>query len=168
MALAEELKTEAALRSLIRAREILTPLGSSAKSGQEDRDRLSEALWQLARIDRALNKSADAARIDAERLALWAGRPAKELADLAVKEAGRTTVIGYGKRPISEQARSIRDHDLELAAADLRLAISQGFTDLAKLRSDPASSVLLERNDLKPLIKDLEAPGQPAGLQPKR
>ncbi len=168
VALAEEQKPEAALPLLIRAHDILTPLGSSARAGHEDRQRLSEALWQLARIDRGLNKAADAARIDAERLALWTGRPADELADLALEEAGRTTVIGYGKTPISEQARSIRDHDLALAAADLRLAISQGFTNLAKLRSDPASSVLLERADLKPLIKGLEALGQPAGPQPKK
>ena len=165
VALAEERKPEAALPLLAQAREILTPLCSAAKAGQEDRQRLSEALWQLARIDRDLGKAADAARIDAERLALWTGRPAKELADLALQEAGRITVIGYGKTPDSEQARSIRDHDLDLAAADLRLAISQGFTDLAQLRSNPDSSALLERDDMKSLIKGLEAtdrPGHPA------
>ncbi len=168
VALAEERKPEAALPLLAQAREILTPLCSAAKAGQEDRQRLSEALWQLARIDRDLGKAADAARIDAERLALWTGRPAKELADLALQEAGRITVIGYGKTPDSEQARSIRDHDLDLAAADLRLAISQGFTDLAQLRSNPDSSALLERDDMKSLIKGLEATDRPATPQPKK
>jgi len=168
VALAEEKKPEAALPLLARALDILTPLGSPAKADREDRERLSEALWQLARIDRDLNKSADATRIDAQRLALWKGRPADELARLALKEAVRTALIGYGKTPIPEDAKPARDHDLELAAADLRLAISQGFTNLAMLRSNPDSSVLLARDDLKSLIKGVEATDRPAEPEPKK
>jgi hypothetical protein len=120
------------------------------------------------RIDRALGNSADAARADARRLALWKGRPAHELADLALKEAARATLIGYGKTPVPEQARLIRDRDLDLAASDLRLAISHGFTDLATLRSRPDSWLLLEREDVRPLIKSLEAADRPAAPQPQK
>jgi len=162
VALAEEQKPESALLLAARAVDILTPLGRAQKANQEDRERLSEALWQLARINRALGKSADAGGVDAQRVALWKGRPADELANLALKEAGRTTLIEYGKTPVSEQAKPAHEHDLELAEADLRLAVSQGFTDLAALRSKRDSAVLLERNGLKALLKSLESPREPA------
>jgi serine/threonine-protein kinase len=168
VALAEEEKPDAARTLLGRAIDILTPLGAAPKAAQDDREQLSEALWQLARLDRGSGKSDDAARIDAWRLALWKDRPAKEIADLALKEAGRATLIGYGKTPVPEQARSIRNHDLDLAAADFRLAISQGFKDLATFRSNPDSSLLLARDDVKSSIKDLEAAHQPAGSQLKK
>jgi len=168
VAFAEEQKPEAALHSLARAVDILTPLGGSATASPEDRERLSEALWQLARVDQARGKADDAAGIDAQRIALWKGRPAADLARLALKEAGRATVIGYGKASATEQAQSIRDRDLELAASHLRLAFSQGFTDLAMLRSDQDSSVLLERDDVKSLIKGIEAPERPPASQLKK
>ncbi|HLN30630.1 MAG TPA: protein kinase [Gemmataceae bacterium] len=168
VALAEEQKPEAALPVLARALDLLTPLGSAAKAKQEDRERLSEALWQLARIDRAIGKSADAVPIDAQRSALWKGRPAAELAALALKEGTRATLIGFGKTPISERAKLVRELDLDLAAADLRLAISQGFTDLAMLRSHPDSAVLLQRSDLKSLIKGLEARDRTSQPHPKK
>ncbi|MGO9464882.1 MAG: hypothetical protein ACLQVF_12115 [Isosphaeraceae bacterium] len=139
-----------------------------AKAGQEDRQRLSEVLWQLARIDRAIGKSADAARIDTQRLALWKGRPAAELPALALTEARRITLIGYGKTPVYEHAKLLRDRDLDLAAADLRLAISQGFADVALLQSDPDSAVLLARDDIKPLLKGLKPPDRPSEPQPKK
>ncbi len=168
VALAEEQKPEAALPLLARALDILTPLGSPAKAGQEDRERLSEAFWQSARIDRAIGKSADAARIDAQRLALWKERPAAELAALALKEARRSTLIGYGKTPIPDDAKLVRERDLDLAAADLRLAICQGFADLAMLRSHPDSAVLIERDDIKSLLKGLKPPDRPPERQPKK
>jgi eukaryotic-like serine/threonine-protein kinase len=159
---AEERNAQAALSLLARARDLLTPLVSAAKPNPEDRERLSEALWQLSRLDRAAGKSAEADRLGAERLALWKRRPAAELAALALKEATRAILIGYGKTPIPERAQAIRDLDLDLAAADLRLAISQGFTDLALIRSNPDSAILIEHDDLKALIKGLEAAGWPS------
>jgi tetratricopeptide (TPR) repeat protein len=162
VALAEEQKPQLALPLLARARDLLTPLGTAAKANPEDRERLSEALWQISRLDRASGNSAEADRIDPERLALWKGRPAAELAAVALKEASRATLIGYGKTPVSERAKAVRKLDLDLAAADLRLAISHGFTDLALIRSHPNSAFLLEREDLKALITGLEARGRPS------
>ena len=121
----------------------------------------------MARIDRALGKSADASRIDTQRLALWKGRPAGELAALALKEAKRITLIGYGKTSVSERGKLVRERDLDLAAADLRLAISQGFADLPLLKADPDSAVLLARDDIKSLIKGLKPPDRPFQGQPK-
>ena len=83
-------------------------------------------------------------------------------------EAGRTSLIRYGKPPVADTARLIRDHDLELAAADLRLAISQGFKDPAILRSHPEASLLFERDDLKSLIRGVLAPDPPAKAQKQK
>jgi serine/threonine-protein kinase len=165
VARAEEQNPEAALPLLARAIDILTRLRSSAKADQEDRERLSEALWQLARIDRSIGKSADAARIDEERLALWKARPAAELAALALKEAGRSILIGYGKTPVNGRARSVRDRDLDQVADDLRMAVSLGFRDLGKLTAGPDSWILRSRADLRSLIDDIGFPDQPFDLQ---
>jgi tetratricopeptide (TPR) repeat protein len=167
VALAEEQKPSEALPLLSRAIDTLKPIGSGASAGQADRERLSEALWQLARIHQALGKAADAATIDAERRALWKGRPPKELAELAVKEAGRVTLIGYGRAEVPAPAKPIRDHDLELAAADLGLAVSLGFTDLATLESKPDAVFLLERDDVKSLIRNLKRKDRPSEPRPK-
>jgi serine/threonine-protein kinase len=168
VAVAEEQKPQTALPLLARAIEMLTPLGTAATARPDDRERLSEALWHLARIQRALGHPVDAARADAERQSLWKGRPAHELAELALKEAARASLIGYGKSLIPNRARSIRDGDLDLAASDLRLAISHGFSNLAMLRSHPDASLLLAREDLRPLIKSLEAAKRPAAPEPKK
>jgi hypothetical protein len=68
----------------------------------------------------------------------------------------------------ASEAYPIRDRDLDLAAADLQLAISQGFTDLALLKAHPDSAVLFERNDLKSLIKGLEVPDRPSQQKSKK
>jgi serine/threonine-protein kinase len=168
VALAEEQKPEDALPLLAQALQVLRPLGSGPGSSLQERERLSEALWQLARIERIVGKSADVPRIEAQRLALWKGRPAEELADLALKEAGRAALIGYGRAPIPPPAKPAREHDLDLAAADLRLAISQGFTNFAKFRSKADAAILLEREDLKALLKSLGATGHQAERQPQK
>jgi hypothetical protein len=146
----------------------LTPLESAPRANPENREGLSEALWQLSRIDRALDNFPDADRFEAQRAALWRGRPAADIAALALKEVSRATLIGYGKTPIPDRAKAVRALDLDLAAADLRLAISGGLTDLTLIRSHPDSAFLLERDDLKALFKGLEAPGGPSQSQPKR
>ncbi len=91
-----------------------------------------------------------------------------ELAALALKEARRTTLIGYGKTPVPEHAKLVRDRDLDLAAADLRLAISQGFTDVAMLHSDLDSAILLARDDIKSLLRGLKPLIQRSEPQPKK
>ena len=60
----------------------------------------------------------------------------EELVALALKHASRANLIGYGKVPVSAQAKAVRELDLDLAASELRLAIARGFKDLRKLDSD--------------------------------
>jgi serine/threonine-protein kinase len=165
VALAEEQKPQAALLLLSRALDILTPQGSASKADQEDRERLSEALWQLARIDRALGISADADRIDARRVALWQDRPPGELATLALKQTSLAAMIGYGKTPVPSLALSVRELDLDQAVSNLKLAVARGFRDLRMLQSHPDSQILLSRKDLKLLMMDLIFPDRPFGDQ---
>jgi hypothetical protein len=126
---------------------------------------LSEALWYLARIDRALNQPSDAARVDAQATGLWKSRPAAELADLALKEVGQAALICYGKTPITARAQSVRDLDLDLAAAHLRLAVTNGFADLKVLEANPDFGVLLAHADMKKLVQRLGY--HDAALHPK-
>jgi tetratricopeptide (TPR) repeat protein len=165
LALAEAQKPEAAIPSLERALAILSPLGAPGTADVQVREWLSEALWQLARIERTLNQTSKAGRLDVQRVDLWKGRPAAELANLALKETRRATLIGYGKTAIGEQAKRVRNLDLDLAAADLRLAISQGFLDLPLLQNDPDFPILLAHDDIESLTKDLRSP--PKASQPK-
>ncbi len=163
VALAEEQKPHASLPLLARTVEILTPLGSAPKADQEDRERLSEAHWQLALIDRALGKSADAVGIDAQRAALWQDRPPGELAALALKETSLAALIGYGKTPVPPAALIIREHDLDQAVANLQLAVARGFKDLRMIQAHPDSQLLLSRKDVKPLLDDMAFPDRPFG-----
>ena len=99
--------------------------------------------------------------MDAERLALWKGRPVRELAALALSQAGRAALIAYGKPTVPEKPGSARNHDLDLAATNLKLAIEQGFADLPMLRSDFDAAILLEREDVKSLLMDIAVPAWP-------
>jgi hypothetical protein len=140
---------------LTHAFELLSPRVTSGGDARSERELLSEALWYLARIDRALDQPAEAARADAQAAALWEGRPAAELAGLALKEVGKAALVGYGKTPISARARAVRDLDLDLAAAHLRLAVSGGFADLKMLEANPDFGVLLTHAVLNSLIQRL-------------
>jgi hypothetical protein len=106
---------------------------------------------------RSLNQPSAADKSDAERLALWEGQPGQGLANLGLVQVGRAALIGYGKTPLVGTGRQARDLELDLAAMNLKLAITRGFTDVPLLRSRPESTVLLERDDVKPLIRDLES-----------
>ena len=136
---------------------------SSDNDGIEVRQWYSEALWDLTRVLRAMKRPAEATAADAERAALWKSRPAIESVDLAFKQLERANVIGYGATPVSEQARTVRELDLDQAAANLQLAIARGFRDLRMLRSHPDSPVLLSRKDVKLLIMDMSFPDRPLG-----
>ncbi len=121
----------------------------------------SEALWTLARVLRALKRPDKAAKADVERLSLWNDRPPIELVDLAFVELDRAVVIGFGKTPVSDRARAVREFDLDQAVMNVKLAIARGFRDLSKLRSHPDSMFLLARDDLKLPIMDMALPAQP-------
>jgi serine/threonine-protein kinase len=113
----------------------------------------SEVLWDLARVLRILGRpEKEIAAVEAERLALWQGRPAPELIDLARDEAIRASVVEYGKPPSSPQARAVRENELDLIRSHLRLAASFGFRDVAKPASDPAFLSLFSGDEIKALL----------------
>jgi serine/threonine-protein kinase len=166
MAAAEGQGTAAARPLLLRAVEVLSPLANLGRAASSERGLLSEAFWYLGRIDRALDQPADAARVDAQAAELWKGRPPAELAGLALKEVGQATLIGYGKTPISARAQAVRDLDLDLAAAHLRLAVSSGFADLKTLEAHPDFGVMLTHAGLKTLVQRLGYHDRTLGPKP--
>jgi serine/threonine-protein kinase len=154
-------RTDEALHLLHEAVDILSHFGTSPAADDQAREWLNESLWELARMLREMSKPREADLRDTERIALWKSRSPRELAALALRQARRAALIGYGKTPISDQARSVRELDLDQAAASLRLAISLGFKDLAMLGADPDSWILFARTDLRPLLMDLSFPAWP-------
>jgi hypothetical protein len=171
-ALMREASALADLRELAKARPLLEravkTLSDASVSSTEEAQRRewhSEALWELARILRVLKNTAEADRVDAERVALWQDRPPGELATLALTLTSRAALIGYGKTPVSQIALSVRELDLDEATADLELAIARGFRDLRKLRSHPDSPMLLSREDVQLLVMDMAFPDRPFGDQ---
>jgi tetratricopeptide (TPR) repeat protein len=121
----------------------------------------SEALWDFARVLRALELTADADLVEAERSDLWKVRPPEELVALALKHASRANLIGYGKTPVSPQAKAVRELDLDQAADEVKLAIERGFKDLGMLKSHQDSGTLLSREDLAHALEDLAFPRNP-------
>ncbi len=128
-----------------------------------EREWHSEALWDLARVFRALKLPAEAERAEAERIELWKARPPEELVALALKQTTRANLIGYGKTPVSAQAEAVRERDLKQAASEVILAIARGFKDLGTLKSHPDSDALLSRKDLASALEDLAFPRNPFG-----
>ena len=88
---------------------------------------------------RAAGDSGKAEDTDVERVALWKNQPPAKLVTLALRETARAVLIGYGKTPIPDRARSVRELDLDQTAANLSRAISLGFKDLPMLRQNPDS-----------------------------
>jgi len=150
---------------LAQAMKTLSDASVSSTEKAQRREWRSEALWELARILRVLNKTAEADRVDTQRVALWQDRPPGELANLALKQASLAGLIGYGKTPIPTVALSVRELDLDQAAANLRLAIARGFRGLRLLQSHPDCQILLSREDLRLLIMDVAFPLRPFGDQ---
>ena len=140
---------------------------AASPADDEARDWLSESLWELARVLRALGQTRTAEESDADREGLWKTQSPAKLAALALRETEKAAMIGYGKIPLTESGRAVRERDLNQAAANLKLAISLGFNDLATLRKDPNAWALLERADLQPLLKGLEPSPLSRPLQPR-
>jgi hypothetical protein len=152
---------------LQRAVEELSPLVREG-SDLEAREALSEALWHLARIHRLLNGHADGARLDAQRTELWKGRPAVELADLALKELAPATLIAYGKSDVPGRARAVRELDLDLAAAHLRLAIDGGFADLKRLDDNRDFGILKAHDGVESLLQRVRSPDRDVQPEPRK
>src|SRR5204863_8703170 len=84
-----------------------------------------------------LNRAAGSDRNHIQPATSWNSRPPAVLAKLALNQASRAALIGYGKTPISDSAKAVRKLDLAQAAANLKLAISRWFQDWATLRANP-------------------------------
>ncbi len=167
-ALIREASALADLRALEKARPLLQravrTLSNASLSSTEEpllHELRSEALWALARIFRDLNDTAAVDRVDAQRVVVWQDRPAVELAAFALKQTSQAALIGYGKTPVSPAALSVRNLDLDQAAANLELAITRGFRDLRMLQTYPDSPILLSRKDLDLPIMDMVFPEPP-------
>jgi serine/threonine protein kinase/tetratricopeptide (TPR) repeat protein len=162
-------KLTAALPLLLQSVNNLTHLGPGATPADDDQARgwLSDSLWELARITRATGQTAKAEECDKQRAALWQNQPPAKLAVRALGTAKQALLIGYGKSPISDSARSIRERELKQAVADLTLAISLGFKDLATLRRH-VDSWVLEQAVFEPLIKKLEPPPAEGPAEPQK
>jgi serine/threonine-protein kinase len=150
-----------ALPILRRAVAVLKPFGSSATDDPRPRQRLTEALWEAARISRRTGAADEADRLEAERQALWKDRSPGDLAALAMAENTQAATVGYGRLPVGDLAEAVRRLDLDLAAANLRLAISLGFRDLSALRKNPDATLLLSRDEMRSQIMDLVFPAWP-------
>jgi hypothetical protein len=105
--------------------------------------------------------------VDAERLELWEGRP-KELAALAFTQADRAALIRYGRLPGPDPEKAKAARNLDIAAANLELAIEQGFADLPMLRADHDAAILFERADIKPLLNGLKSRNPSSPSQPPK
>jgi tetratricopeptide (TPR) repeat protein len=156
--LADENQLEEAKEVLEKATDLFRQLPGEGVVLREVR---SESLWDIARLLRALKLTAEADQTEAERFDLWKTRPPEELVALALKHTDRANLIGYGKAPLSAQAKAVRELDLDQAADELRLAIARGFKDLRMLKSHLDSDVLLSRIDLAPALEDLAFPQSP-------
>jgi hypothetical protein len=150
-----------ALSFVRKAVEILAPFGSSATADPRPRQRLTEALWETARLLRRTGGSNEADVLDAERLALWKDQPPGVLAALAMEELTQAATVGYGRLPVGDRAQAVRRLDLDLAADNLRMAASLGFRDFHPLRRNPDAVLLLSREDVKPLLMDDGFPAWP-------
>ena len=164
--LADLKQTASALELLDKAVIIWSKLLANPASPADVRQGLSESLWERAVLLRTLGRSADAEKIDVEREGLWRAQSPNELVALAGEEANRAAVIGYGKTALNTQGQAVRQFGLDQAAANLRLALTMGYSDLGKLQSDPRLVPLLSRDDLQPLFKALETKNRTGQTRP--
>ncbi len=151
----DQKKANEAIPILTSAIDVLshTKLSDNLVADDQARASLSEGLWELARAYRATGETAKAELALSQQAAVWQNQPALKAASLALTEtAAQALVIGYGKTPLSDQARAIRELDLDRAARHLKLAISRGFSDPTLLKNMLevwALPILVERAGVK-------------------
>src|SRR5205807_534111 len=113
----------------------------------------SEVLWNLVRVQKALNRPArEAAQTESEQASLWTSRPASDLVDLAREEANRACLIAYGKPPTDSLAQAVRALDVAMISTHLRLAAGRGFHDVSALEADPAMRAIFSPAQLKEIL----------------
>ncbi|MHB1558160.1 MAG: protein kinase domain-containing protein [Isosphaeraceae bacterium] len=143
------------------ARGILDPMVAAARASDPARRRLSEVLWEQARLARRAGQAGEAARLDAHRRELWTGRPPAELVRLTFDEISSAARVGYGRTPLDTPADSARRRELDLAADHLRLAVAFGLTDVSTLRNNRDFGLVLGRPDLPAILYDAGFPNDP-------
>jgi len=159
--LADQGRIEEALGLLSQAVELAWASLKTAEDGITPRACLSEALWNRARLLRECGLQKEASQLDDELITLWKEPPVSELVDLAARLAVRADVIGYGATPLPRAGQKVRELDRDQAAATLRLALGRGFKDFGRLKADLDLAPLLDRKDLKPLLKGQPLPAKP-------
>jgi tetratricopeptide (TPR) repeat protein len=159
-------QADLAVGLLQRAFTIFSSLDSNTSTDDQTREFRGDALRERARVLRANGKLEEARASEEDWTALWKDQPPARLAAVALKETSQALLIGYGKTPITDVGRELRELELDRAAALLRLAISLGFRDIAQLRQNPDSWALLERPDLATALKSLES--SPSHAEPIR
>lgn len=151
---------------LAQASGILDPLVADAGATDPARRRLSEVLWEQARLARRASRANEADRLDDRRRELWSGRPTAELVRLAIEEITLAARVGYGRTPLAGPADSARRRELDLAADHLRLAVALGLTDLSALRGNRDFGLVLGRPDLPAILYDAGFPHDPIPAGP--
>jgi hypothetical protein len=68
---------------------------------------------------------------------------------------------------VNERAEAVRRLGLDLAAANLRLAVAMGFRDFSALRKNRNATLLLLRPDVRALVDTLGFPEDPFGPRPE-
>jgi tRNA A-37 threonylcarbamoyl transferase component Bud32/tetratricopeptide (TPR) repeat protein len=150
-----------ALPLLDQALKILGPLGATATKDPTARQRLTEALWETARLRRRAGQPDEAELRDAERRALWKDRSPAPLAALAMEETDRAALVGYGEIFVNDRVEAVRQLELDLAAENLRMAAALEFCDPTAFRSYPNRSLLLRRPDVVPILNHIAFPDNP-------
>ena len=152
---------------LRRAVAILKPPGVTSTGEDQARGWLTESLWDLGRLLRAAGSrrgSRPARRRTPGPLEGPPPRPGQAgppadppgRPDRLRQDAHRRT------RPVGPRP------DLDQAADHLRMAVSLGFRDLALLRADPDSWLLLSRADLRLLSTTSNSPNSLSICQPQK
>lgn len=133
----------------------LRGLGPSAKGP------LSEALWLRAAVARRSGRVAEAAAVEARRVALWDRADAPTLVARASMLAHRACLVGHGGSPLPAIGLAARALDAAQAADDLRLALAFGFGDRARLRADRDLLRALDRPGSRDVLDELAFPESP-------
>ena len=123
--LADFKQTDRALELLDRAVKIWSQLAVNSATVEHWREGLSESLWERARLLRTQGKSVDAEKLDGDREALWKGRARRAR---CIGRRGTQPCDGDWLRQddCNADGTAVRQLGLDLAAANLRLALTMG------------------------------------------
>ena len=142
-------QTDKSIGLLSRAADLARAALKASPDDSKARGTLTDSLLDLGRLYRQDGRAAEASRSEQERIDLWKNQPADEIVKLALQQAIRANVIGYGKTALSPPGEQARNLDRDHAAADLVLAFDHGFKDLTRLKADPDLAPLLDRQHVQ-------------------